>query len=100
MTFIILTTYIHEINDRIMLLKETNYIKVNDTSIIENLDEIKISEINEIGLKSPLNKMYKVEDKKVDIFSLSYGNQELKIGDKLKKIADHLEQVKPSMVQN
>ena len=88
MTLIILTTYIYEMNDRIMLLKETNYIKVNDTSIIENLDEIKISEIKETGLKSPLNKMYKVEDKKVDIFSLSYGNQELKIGDTLKKIAD------------
>ena len=84
---ILLTTYIYEINDKIMLLKETNYIKVKDVSIIENIDEIKVSGINETDLKYPLDKMYKVEDKKVDLFSLSYGNQELKDGDILKKIA-------------
>ena len=32
--------------------------------------------------------MYMAEDKKVDLFSLSYGNQGLKIGDILKKIAN------------
>ena len=84
---ILVTTYIYEINDKIMLLKETNYIKVKDISIIENLDEIKVSGINRTDLKYPLDKMYKVEDKKVDLFSLSYGNQELKDGDILKKIA-------------
>ena len=84
---ILLTTYIHEINDRIMLLKETNYIEVKDTAIIENLDEIKLSGINKTNLKYPLDKMFMVEDKKVDLFSLAYGNQVLKIGDTLKKIA-------------
>ena len=84
---ILLTTYIHEIKDRIMLLKETNYIKVKDISIIENLDEIKVSEINKTDLKYPLDKIYKVEDKKVDLFSLSYGNQEFKDGNTLKKVA-------------
>ena len=51
---ILLTTYIHEINDRIMLLKETNYIEVKDTAIIENLDEINVSGINKTNLKYPL----------------------------------------------
>lgn len=83
-----ITIYRYEQIDKMSLLKETNYIKVENGVVIENLDEIKISKIDETNLQYPLDKIYKVEGEQADLFSLSYGNDNLEIGETLTKIED------------
>ena len=79
-------TYRYELIDKMSLLRETNYFSIEDGFVIENLNEIKVSKINESNLQSPLNKMYKAEDEQADLFSLSYGNADLEVGDTLTQI--------------
>ena len=78
-------TYRYEMVDRMTLLRENNYLVSIDDTFIDNKDEIVVSAVNKTKLASPLNIMYKAENTDVDLFSLSYGNSELKVGDKLKR---------------
>ncbi len=78
-------TYRYEIADRMTLLRENNYLVPAKDTFIDDKEEIFVSEVNQTQIASPLNIMYKAENTNVDIFSLSYGNSELKVGDKLKR---------------
>ena len=81
-------TYRYELNDKMSLLKETNYFKVEEGAVIKNKEKITVSKIDTTNLQKPLDKMYKAENEEADLFSLSYGNEDLKVGDALKQIDD------------
>lgn len=75
----------YEIAGRKTFLVGTNKFKVSKGDVLKDREEIVITDIANTDKKYPLDKIYKVEDEKVDLFSLSYVEQPLKIGDKLIK---------------
>lgn len=80
-----IVTYRYEIIDRMSLLRENNYLTIEEGTLIDDKDEIKVTQRIEFKRKEPFNVRYKAEDEEEDLFSLSYGNDKLNAGDILKK---------------
>ena len=73
----------YEMRDKISLLVENNKFTVEDGKVIESKDELEVSAVEKTSLKNPLNKLYKVGEEKAELYSLSYVDENLKVGDKL-----------------
>ena len=80
-----IVTYRYEIIDRMSLLRENNYLTIEEGTLIDDKDEIRVTQRIEFKRKEPFNVRYKAEDEEEDLFSLSYGNDKLNAGDILKK---------------
>lgn len=74
----------YEMRDKIALLVETNKFTVEEGKVIESKDELEVSAVEKTALKNPLNELYKVGEEKAELYSLSYVDENLKVGDKLK----------------
>lgn len=74
----------NELENKVLTKISNNIFKEDGSQLTEAKDELHISEKIEIGKKYPLQYMYKVEDEKANLFSLSYKENKLEVGNVVK----------------
>lgn len=76
----------NELENKVLTKISNNIFKEDGSQLTEAKDVLNISEKIEIGKKYPLQYMYKVEDEKANLFSLSYKENKLEVGDVVRAI--------------
>ncbi len=83
-------SYNYDILNSTKFSTENNIFSANGDNLIPRYDEISITQIDDLNMPYPLNKMYKVGNEKAYLYSLSYADNTLDIGDTLKLDEDML----------